>query len=86
MNGVSMANCIRPETRFDCIWPAMLGMNDLSPCLVLKVSNVLFCRAILKVCVDSSTIDGLLRLSCIIDEGVICESPIVSVILKFLDS
>ena len=64
----------------------MFGMNDLSPCLILKVSNVLFCLAILKVGIDSTITDGLPRLSHIGDEGVVCESPIVGMTVKNLDS
>ena len=83
---VGVAKCIRPKCNLHCCWPSVFCVNQLRSSQVLKVSDLLFGLAILKVGVDSAKTDGLFAVCDGLQESIVGEASIVGVIMLDLNA
>jgi hypothetical protein len=78
--------CIWPQCKVDCLWPAGARMEQWLPCAFREVPDGLLGNAVLKVGIDPTEGELLPCIMARLLEGVVMEVSIVAVILEDLDS
>ncbi len=77
---------IWPKGQVDGGQPSLVCMEELLPCTLPKVSDGLFCNAILEVGVDPTEGESLPLCTAAVFEGVVCKLSVVAVVMEDADA
>ncbi len=77
---------IWPKRKMDGSHPSLACMEELLPCILLKVPDGLFCNAILEVGIDPTEGELLPPCTAAVFEGFVCKSSVVAVVVEDADA
>jgi hypothetical protein len=85
MKADSTPKCMRPEGQVDGGRPALACMEELLPCALSEIPDVILGNAILEVGVDPTEGELLPFGTAAALEGIVCKLSIVAVVVEYAD-